>query len=97
MKLYLEWQARAVRDNGHSKWFHAEVPGNVQYDYGRMMGCGDISVGDNVTKFRKTEDYTWEYRTWLSFEEIEGENNRGMKMFFIQTELLLVQLVQLVN
>ncbi len=73
MKLYLEWQARAVRDNGHSKWFHAEVPGNVQYDYGRMMGCGDISVGDNVTKFRKTEDYTWEYRTWLSFEEIEGE------------------------
>lgn len=73
MKVYMEWQARAVRRNGPTQWFPAEVPGNVQYDYGRMLGCGDISVGDNVTKFRETEDYTWEYRTWLSFEEVAGE------------------------
>ena len=73
MKVYLEWQARAVRQDGPSEWFPAEVPGNVQYDYGRMMGCGDISVGDNVVQFRETEDYTWEYRTWLSFEEADGE------------------------
>ncbi len=73
MKLYMEWQARAVRKDGHSDWFPATVPGNVQYDYGKMMGCGDINQGDNVTKFRATEDYTWEYRTWLSFDEMEGE------------------------
>ncbi len=73
MKLYLEWQARAVRKDGHSEWFAASVPGNVQYDYGKMMGCGDINWADNVTKFRATEEYTWEYRTWLSFEEMDGE------------------------
>ena len=72
MKVFMEWQARAVRKNGPTEWFPAEVPGNVQYDYGRMMGWGEISVGDNVTKFRETEDYTWEYRTWLSFEEKPG-------------------------
>ncbi len=73
MKVYMEWQARAVRKNGPTQWFPAEVPGNVQYDYGKMLGCGDISVADNVTKFRETEDYTWEYRTWLSFEERPDE------------------------
>ena len=78
MKAYMEWQARAVRKNGPSEWFPAEVPGNVQHDYGKMMGWGDISYNDNVTRFRETEDYTWEYRTWLSFEEREGA-----KAFFV--------------
>ena len=73
MKFTQQWQARAIRPEGASEWFPAEVPGNVQYDYGRMMGWGDISVADNVEKFRQTEDYTWEYRTELSYAAQPGE------------------------
>ena len=40
MKYAQQWQARAIRPDGASGWFPAEVPGNVQYDYGRMMGWG---------------------------------------------------------
>ena len=67
MKYHLNWQARAVDGNTASSWFKAEVPGNVQYDYGCFMGWGDISEGENVTLFRQTENYTWEYRTKLDF------------------------------
>ncbi|MGI6240162.1 MAG: glycoside hydrolase family 2 protein [Christensenellales bacterium] len=67
------WQARALRPEGASEWFDAQVPGNVQYDYGRMMGWGDINFGDNVTRFRATEDDSWEYRTILRFDEGQGE------------------------
>ena len=69
MKCFQNWQARALKPDGPSGWFSAEVPGNVQYDYGKMMGWGDISVGENVKNFRPTEGYTWEYRTILDFEE----------------------------
>ena len=48
MKYHLNWQARAVDGNTASSWFKAEVPGNVQYDYGCFMGWGDISEGENV-------------------------------------------------
>ena len=73
MKFYQIWQARAVRPDGNTEWFPARVPGNVQADYGRMMGWGDINVGSNVEAFRETEDYTWEYRTSLQFEEEKGK------------------------
>ena len=73
MRFYQQWQARAIRPDGPSPWFHAEVPGNVQYDYGRMMGWGDINYGENVARFRQTEDYTWEYRTTLDYALDKGE------------------------
>lgn len=73
MRFNQQWQARALRPEGPSEWFSAEVPGNVQYDYARMMGWGDISVGENVTRFRQTEDYTWEYRTQLRYDVAEDE------------------------
>lgn len=73
MKFHQKWQARAIRPDGASEWFAAEVPGNVQYDYGRMMGWGDINYGENVTKFRETEGYTWEYRTTLDYRAADGE------------------------
>ena len=68
MKFFQNWQARAIREDGPSLWFEAQVPGNVQYDYGLMMGWGDINFGDNVEKFRVTEGYTWEYRTVLQYD-----------------------------
>lgn len=73
MRFNQQWQARAIRPDGPSEWFPAEVPGNVQYDYGRMMGWGDVSVGENVTLFRQTEGYTWEYRTRLDYALQPGE------------------------
>ena len=73
MRFTQQWQAQAIRPDGASEWFPAEVPGNVQYDYGRFMGWGDISVGENVTRFRQTEGYTWLYKTTLSFALCEGE------------------------
>ena len=68
MKYFQNWQARAIREDGPSLWFEAQVPGNVQYDYGLMMDWGDINFGDNVEKFRVTEGYTWEYRTMLQYD-----------------------------
>ena len=73
MKFNQQWQARAIRPDGPSAWFPAEVPGNVQYDYGKFMGWGDINWADNVTKFRATEDYWWEYRTTLNYDLKPGE------------------------
>ena len=73
MKFNQQWQARAIRPDGSSDWFLAEVPGNVQHDYGKFMGWGDINWSDNVTKFRVTEDYWWEYRTTLNYNLNPGE------------------------
>ena len=73
MKYHQQWQARALRPDGASDWFAAEVPGNVQFDYGRMMGWGDISVGENVRRFRETEDWFWEYRSTLHYSAGQGE------------------------
>ena len=75
MKYPQEWQARAIRPEGSSPWFPAQVPGNVQYDYGRAMGWGDINYGSNVEAFRQTEDYTWEYRARLRFDPEEGKKD----------------------
>ncbi len=73
MKFEQKWQARAIRPEGPSEWFTAEVPGNVQYDYGVFMGWGDINIGENVTRFRETEDWYWEYRTTLDYKPAPGE------------------------
>ena len=73
MKYEQIWQARALKSDGVSPWFPAQVPGNVQRDYGLMMDFGDINYSDNVNKFRETEGYTWEYKTVLDFVCEEGK------------------------
>ena len=73
MQFKQTWQARAIRPEGASEWFCARVPGNVQYDYARMMGWGDVNVGENADLFRETENYAWEYRTFLQYERKENE------------------------
>ena len=73
MQYHQLWQARAIRQDGAGEWFPAQVPGNLQHDYGVHMGWGDISVSENVTRFRQTEGYTWEYRTALDFSLAPGE------------------------
>jgi len=76
MKFSQNWQARAIRPDGSTEWFSARVPGNVQYDYGRMMGWGDINYAENVNRFIETEDYSWEYKTTLQYECKTGETAR---------------------
>ncbi|MBR6571266.1 MAG: hypothetical protein IKK75_12520 [Clostridia bacterium] len=73
MKYHQHWQARAIRPDGASEWFDARVPGNVQYDYGRVMGWGDMQYADNANRYGDTEDYSWEYRTQLCFERTVHE------------------------
>ena len=67
MRFHQQWEARAVRTDGNSPWFKAQVPGNVQADYARHMGWGDVNYGMNAGKFRETEDYIWEYRSRLQY------------------------------
>lgn len=67
MRFHQQWEARAVRTDGNSPWFKAQVPGNVQADYARHMGWGDVNYGMNAEKFRETEDYIWEYRSRLQY------------------------------
>lgn len=73
MKFQQQWQARALRPDGSSPWFAAQVPGNVQLDYARYMEWGDVNYGMNAEKFRETENYTWEYRTTLKYVCQPGE------------------------
>lgn len=73
MKFQQQWQARAIRPDGSSPWFEAQVPGNVQADYARYMDWGDVNYGMNAGKFRETENYTWEYRTRLKYMCQPGE------------------------
>ena len=78
MKIFQNWQARAIRPDGPSEWFPAEVPGNVQHDYGIFMDWGDINYSDNVEKFRVTEGYSWEYRATLDYSA-----GPGQKAYFV--------------
>ena len=48
MKYYQKWEARAIRPDGISQWFEAEVPGNIQYDYGKFMGWGGSGINKNI-------------------------------------------------
>ena len=72
------WRARAIVDGTAGAWFPAEVPGNVQNDYARFMGFGDLNVGTNYEKLLETEDWFWEYETELAYEAALGE-----RIFFV--------------
>ena len=73
MKYKQKWQGRIFGGNGSDGWFAANVPGNIQYDYGVAHNFGDANYMDNYLKYRPLEDLTWEYRTKLSFERESDE------------------------
>ena len=81
MTTELKWRARAVIDGKAREWFPAQVPGNVQKDYGEAMGFGDHSYGMNAEKFRVTEDYAWDYEAEIPTEALRV--SEGQKLFFI--------------
>ena len=82
MKYYQTWNG-CISPDGKKKsdFFPCEVPGNIQYDYARAQGWGDldeIMYGTNARKFLAVEDSFWIYRTELDFEI-----NKGEKAFFV--------------
>lgn len=73
MKFYQTWRGRAVDGAVHHNWFEASVPGNIQYDYGKANGFGNVHEGCNVEQYGVLEDCTFEYETSLSFTQNAGE------------------------
>lgn len=78
MKFYQEWYGRAVTESGESEPFKSEVPGNIQNDYAKSLGLGDLNYGSNCTEYKKYEGYTWQYISNLQFDSSENE-----RIFFV--------------
>ncbi len=72
MKFYQKWQGiNLSRPEGG--YFAAEVPGNIQYDYGVAHGFEDLQYGAGCRQYEALENDTWEYRTNLSYQKCAGE------------------------
>lgn len=68
-----KWIGRIHDKDVENRWFEAKVPGNIQYDYGVANDFGDPNDMDNHLKYRTLEDYTWEYKTQLSYQKNDDE------------------------
>ena len=77
MRFLQTWQGRNCQKDGGAL-FDAQVPGNIQFDYGVAHGFGDPQYADNCKKYLPLEDDDWEYITHLSYEKKEGE-----RVFFV--------------
>lgn len=71
------WQGRNCTKEADA-FFPAEVPGNIQYDYGVAHGFPDVQYADNYRHYLPLEDDHWEYVTKLVYTKKEGE-----KVFFV--------------
>lgn len=70
-----KWQGKNCRDGSV---FEANVPGNIQYDYGVAHGFGDVQYADNCKKYEVLENDSWEYITKLDYSA-----NKGERVFFV--------------
>ena len=78
MKFYQKWAGGRIDPTGKASYprYPVEVPGNIQYEYARSVGLDapdTLFYADNVARLQEAEGYTWEYRTFLSFEKKEGQ------------------------
>lgn len=79
MKFYQTWTGvRCADEENEEVTFRASVPGNIQDDYAKAMGWGDLNYRDNCLKYRDIEDCTWQYRAKLRYERHDGE-----RVFFV--------------
>ena len=77
--IYLQkWLGACVENGNCGAFFEAAVPGNIQEDYGRANGFGDVNFGDNCRKYEKLEDCGWLYRT-----EIVCDKKADERVFFV--------------
>lgn len=72
------WQGARIHEGIQSQWFPAQVPGNIQADYGRAAGFPDVNYGDNCKLYEALEDDGWLYRT-----EIVCECSPDQRVFFV--------------
>ena len=68
-KLYLDFTLGCSNDRNvtPTNYFKAEVPGNVQYDYGKANGYPDFYYGVNYEKYVWMENAWWFYTATLNF------------------------------
>ncbi len=78
MKFYQKWVGAIIENGEEGDSFPVSVPGNIQLDYAKAMGWGDVNYMDNCTKFEELEDFYWIYRCKFSCEKKEGE-----RVFFV--------------
>ncbi len=74
MKFYQNWEGVRLKDGNPCESFAVTVPGNIQCDYGKAVGFGDVMYGENCTKFKEVENDAWEYRTHLNYKKNDGES-----------------------
>lgn len=75
MHFKQNWQGKNCRTG---EVFAAQVPGNIQYDFGVFKNFGDVNYADNYKKFIPYEDDAWEYFTTLEYDKKDGE-----RIFFV--------------
>ncbi len=73
MKFYQKWEGIRIHKEKRCEVFQASVPGNIQCDYGKAVGFGDVMYGENCEKFRAVENDGWEYRTRLDYKKSDRE------------------------
>ena len=78
MIFYQEWLGARITDGACSEYFSAEVPGNIQYDYGVANGFEDVYYADGCRQYEALEDDLWEYKTSLRFKKESTE-----RVFFV--------------
>lgn len=79
MKIYNEWKlAQSDGTNLLTDFFDAEVPGQVQLDYGKHMGLPDYLYSDNVKQYSLLSEYYWIYETVIPDVDLKDR-----KLFFV--------------
>ncbi len=75
MNIKLDWQGRV---KGEDDIFPANVPGNIQADYGRAHDYGDLQYSDNFKKYKWMEDVAWVYSASFKKPALNGD-----KLYFV--------------
>ncbi len=77
-RFYQSWVGAIIENGVEGKEFPATVPGNIQLDYAKANGFGDVNYMDNCKKFEALEDAYWIYRCHPEYTKKEGE-----RVFFV--------------
>lgn len=73
MKFLQQWTGIRIAENAENEYFPANVPGNIQFDYGTYRNFGDPMYGENCRRYEALEACSWGYRTHLHYEREAGE------------------------
>ena len=73
MIFHQKWLGARITNGAYSEYFLAEVPGNIQYDYGVANGFKDVYYADGCRQYEALEGDEWEYKTSLCFNKKSEE------------------------